>query len=343
MSTTIRNYTIDTVRLIASFFVVVLHVNLTILDEDVVAAIMLSCRWAVPFFFIVSGYFFQSRFERDPKTSIKKNCIRLLKIFLLATIIYWPVAYLRTGELLKLYYLYNGTFFHLWFLSSMIGGFIFLYFIFWLRLSYNVILVFCLLILAFVLFKDSYANVFTSSHKHTTFYSHHRWPLSIPFLFIGMYFRKNADKLYSYLNWQIGAGLVIAGFLLQLHEARFLKYLTQYPPDRHEFLIGTLLFAVGAFIISLTITSAKSKFSDWGESYSLLIYLYHPLVDALVATLLNYYAVVISFPFVYPPVVFVLTLSLVIIINRYFPTLFSFLSGSHSFLNKKRFFRLTVK
>lgn len=335
METLSRNYTIDKVRLLASFFVVTLHVSLTLSNETTVAFIMLSCRWAVPFFFMITGYLYQSRFEKDPQQALKKNCLRLIRIFLFSIIIYWPLAYLRNHVLFKFHYLYNGTFYHLWFLSSMVGGLIVLYFLSWLRLPDKVILLICILLLLYVLFKDSYSNLLYSSGKTIYSYSHSRWPLSIPFLFLGMYIRKKKDDLKPYINWPTGLGLIVAGLMLQLCEAYFLNILTGYAMERHEFLIGTLVTALGVFISVLAIPSTESKFSRWGESYSLLIYLYHPLVDALVATILKFYEIQLSLSFIFPIVVFALTLLLVMLIKRYIPVMFSVLCGSYILFNER--------
>lgn len=76
-----RIYSLDAFRLIASFFVVSLHVNLPV---ESLSALSIMCRIAVPFFFMVSGYFYN---EEKTISTIKK----LLKYTLIAIGVYFLV------------------------------------------------------------------------------------------------------------------------------------------------------------------------------------------------------------------------------------------------------------
>ncbi len=89
------------------------------------------CRMAVPFFFVTSGYFFFRKWSEHHEENIqnlKKYIVRLLKIYLIWTVIYLPytiwdyahsnfrlyhiIAYLRDVIL-------NGSYYHLWFLPAL--------------------------------------------------------------------------------------------------------------------------------------------------------------------------------------------------------------------------------
>ncbi|NJK98229.1 MAG: acyltransferase family protein [Bacteroidales bacterium] len=50
-----RNQTIDLFRLLAAFCVICIHVNYTSYNSAI-DILRLLTRWAVPYFFIVSGY-----------------------------------------------------------------------------------------------------------------------------------------------------------------------------------------------------------------------------------------------------------------------------------------------
>ena len=52
----IRNLTVDSLRLLATLEVIILHLTFTGLPVAATVLIRLQARWAVPFFFIVSGY-----------------------------------------------------------------------------------------------------------------------------------------------------------------------------------------------------------------------------------------------------------------------------------------------
>ncbi|UFH56350.1 acyltransferase [Spirosoma sp. KNUC1025] len=323
---TTRNYTIDAGRLIASLFVLALHVDLGIQDGTTIALIKLGCRWAVPFFFLVSGYFYQIRFAKDPAAAFKKNTLRLLKIYLITCVVYLPLAYKETGVFFKPAYLYNGTYGPLWFLPSMILGFVVLYLLHLLRLSQKAMLAVSLLFMAFVLLKDSYANLipgFSALPNH-----HKRIFISIPFLFFGMCIQQQKSWFLQHINWLGGAALIVAGYFLQVAEAYMLQSLKQYPLWGHQFLIGTGLIAFGVFAVVLTVHSGASKLSRWGELYSLMIYLYHPLIIACLISLQSSAGFTTSWPLVMVCVVFGVTLLVVNFVYQYLPGVFGFLSGS---------------
>lgn len=92
------------------------------------------CRIAVPFFFTTSGFFFFRKWtdsKEDNFEYLKKYILRLLKIYLIWTVLYLPytimnyasagfsivsvVAYLRD-------FLLNGSYYHLWFLPALMTG-----------------------------------------------------------------------------------------------------------------------------------------------------------------------------------------------------------------------------
>lgn len=89
------------------------------------------CRIAVPFFFATSGYFFFRKWSDSREenfANLRKYLFRLLKIYLIWTIIYLPytifdhvsagfsilsiISYLRD-------FLLNGSYYHLWFLPAL--------------------------------------------------------------------------------------------------------------------------------------------------------------------------------------------------------------------------------
>ncbi len=71
-----RNYSIDFIKFFATVFVVCIHVNPSHDDfflgnqENVLDVIVDTfARFAVPFFFIVSGYLFMNKIQKHPKPS----------------------------------------------------------------------------------------------------------------------------------------------------------------------------------------------------------------------------------------------------------------------------------
>ena len=136
-----RNLTIDSLRLLATLEVIALHVTFTNLPEAATVLIRLQARWAVPFFFIVSGYFFAQRLADPKRADVRPALYRLIWLFVLWSIIYIPLVIYEHDvkevfrRLLFPSFIYIGEYFHLWFPSSLVLGFITLLFLFHYKLE----------------------------------------------------------------------------------------------------------------------------------------------------------------------------------------------------------------
>ena len=124
-----RNVYIDYMKFIAAFLVVAIHVSpLSGINEngDFILT-RIAARIAVPFFFMVSGYFVLPGSRKHNGRIIKflkKTCI----LYLAAIILYLPVNFytgyfkeLKAGTVLKDIF-FDGTFYHLWYLPAVILG-----------------------------------------------------------------------------------------------------------------------------------------------------------------------------------------------------------------------------
>ncbi|MGM9946901.1 acyltransferase family protein [Floccifex sp.] len=90
------------------------------------------CRIAVPFFFTTSGFFFFRKWSNNKEENtdnLKHYLFRLLKIYLIWTVIYLPYSiwdYTRNGFHISSIFSYirdfllNGSYYHLWFLPALI-------------------------------------------------------------------------------------------------------------------------------------------------------------------------------------------------------------------------------
>lgn len=120
-----RNHAIDAVRLLAAFGVIVLHADfLQQAWGNSEFAIKLWFRWCVPFFFLAGGYFLPYG-VRGPEVSWRRiGQVCLVTLF--ANLLYLPAAMLFVPERLTLSVIWAGTWFHLWFLMSLVAGLILL-------------------------------------------------------------------------------------------------------------------------------------------------------------------------------------------------------------------------
>lgn len=328
-----RNLTIDSLRLLATLEVIALHVSFSNLPDSVNVLIRLQARWAVPFFFIVSGYFFAQRLADPKRADVRPALYRLIWLFVLWSILYIPLV-ISEHEVKEVFrrllfpsFIYIGEYFHLWFPSSLVLGFITLLFMFHYKLE-KWILPLSLGILAQIMLAGAYNQVFDLKFPFDFVIARH-W-LAVPALYLGVWLFRRGP-----LNRGLALALTLGGLSLQLFEAWFLYTRFSIPPTEHEVLLGTLPFAFG--LASLGVSGVRflenPTLSAWGRDYSLGIYLLHMLVIFAVGKTLKALIPVLDglavWDILYPFVILMLCIGLFAAMRRWLPALFKFLMGDH--------------
>jgi surface polysaccharide O-acyltransferase-like enzyme len=306
-----RNYAVDVFRLLGAFCVVALHSPLGTLPNSAALAIRLGSRWAVPFFFLVSGYFVAQSWRDKQPLNCSKSLNNLLAIFLVVNSIYGLFYLLDANPATTIQLTFSGLLIgqsgHLWYIGATIFGLLLLQYLA-SRYSDSVLLGVALGTLGLILVGYDYAS-FSGLHMQQEVA---RYLTAIPFIFGGFLVARHPN------------------LLRHLPEAIALYKLTGASPHNQELLLGTALLAFGLFCLSLTFRMpTPNAFAAAGKTYSLLIYLYHPLVIAVVYSLLhlgNYHAYYFWFS---PLLVFALTLLSVKLVHRFSPPAFRLLSGGY--------------
>ncbi|MBN2669354.1 MAG: acyltransferase [Bacteroidales bacterium] len=322
-----RKNGIDLFRFIGAFFIMLVHTKYGYLPEEYVDNIRISARWAVPFFFLCSGYFLQSKIT-DNKIldfrKIEKNIVNLISIIIVASFVYLLVNRSFTLEVSSIL---TGTYFHLWFIGSLIFGYLFLWYIYYIKRTRLLPLISSLILLS-ALFSDSYDVTMGINLDYYTF----GFFISIPFLYFGLVISRFK---FSKTQTQIIFIIFILSFALQYIESNQLFKHYFYPKYDHQLLIGTIISSVSLFILTTKINIQNNRLSDWGKDYSLFIYLYHPFIYYLIntgfgKTLPNAFGYLSIFN---PILGFTISLLGAIFIEKYFNSLFNLLNGR--FLQKQ--------
>ena len=120
---------INSFKLLAALFVIMIHTSplTSVSPEADYVLIRIIARTAVPFFFMVTGFFVLPKALADPGRGLR-YLRRIGLIYLASMILYFPVN-LYAGQLkgagfggiLKMI-LTDGTFYHLWYLPAAILG-----------------------------------------------------------------------------------------------------------------------------------------------------------------------------------------------------------------------------
>jgi peptidoglycan/LPS O-acetylase OafA/YrhL len=327
-----RNLTVDVLRLAAALEVILLHVDFDGLPTLAPIAIRLQARWAVPFFFIISGYYLARRLDDPDRPSMLASVHRMIWVFGLWTLIYLPLV-LYQHDLREIFrrlllpeFVYTGSFFHLWFPSSLVLGFLIVLFCRHYRLERLAPWV-SILILVHILMAGSY-DIFEIKFPFDFDTARH-W-LSIPCLFLGMWLYRRGPLA----RWAALA-LLLGGMILQAVEAYLLLTRFNVSAYDHEVLLGTLPAALGA--ASLGISGLRwldsPVLAGWGKEYSLGIYLLHPLmafsISSLTARMIVPATLLPMVQILFPFTILIACIGFFAWIRHGLPAVFAWLFGSH--------------
>lgn len=162
---------LDYFRLTASFLVIAIHTSpFSSFNNDIdFVFTRILARIAVPFFLMVTGYFLlpQYLFDRSKDYHpLARFLKKTLILYVIAISIYLPVN-LYAGQLNNISFvtilrllLFDGTFYHLWYLPASILGVLLITFA-CRRLSYKQLVVISALLYVIGLFGDSYYGLIT--------------------------------------------------------------------------------------------------------------------------------------------------------------------------------------
>lgn len=330
-----RNYTIDFVRLIASFCIMTLHTSLPSFGFEIGSIIKLSGRWAVPFFFITTGYFLGLKIKESKKFTfeqIENNIINLISILIISSLIYLIYSTFSTNWWFnnRIVFLFTGTFWHLWFIGSMIFGYLVIWYLYFIRAEIFLLNI-SILLLLIALFSDSYD---ITLNRHFNYDEIPRFLISIPFMYIGIYLSNRTFSKKSLSIWII---IFFIGFILQFFEAFLFYKIYGYSINKHQILIGTIMCSIALFIICLLHKLNENRLARYGNKYSLFIYLYHLIGYWFVAYILGSIDVFNDYLRLYIPLIgFIFMLGISIILDKLMPKLFLILNGNiNLFFGKK--------
>lgn len=322
-----RNYTIDIFRILGAFCVVSLHSPLDELPNNAALLIRLLSRWAVPFFFLVSGYFIAINVSKKGDSVFLKSINNLIAIYIISNIIY-AIFYLTdadptTNTNLDFTRFLSGQSGHLWFLASSIFGLLMLQYCA-SRYSNRTLLAIAALAFAAILILSGYSKATELTAQQETI----RYLTAIPFLFTGFLIARN-DAFVKQLSVTGCIMALVTGIILELGEAFLLHKKFGASPHNQELLIGTAIIALSLFCLSLVhVISTDNSLSLAGRKYSLLIYLYHPLIISIIYNTANHMPSAHILNLVSPVIVYFVTLALIMFIDKFIPKLFNKLIGS---------------
>jgi hypothetical protein len=273
---------------------------------------------------MTSGFFLGNKIERNGNLDfgkIQNNIGFLITLFLVSSAFYLPFKIASGGAVFQLSYLLTGTYFHLWCIGSMIVGYIFIWYSYFIQKSNLLPYVSSAIVIA-ALFSDAYDTVL----GYQIPYESYRFLLSIPFMYFGILFSKKS-QLHIPIRWVLTA--IALGVVSQIIEAQMFEALFDYSKHQHQFLIGTLLLVVPLFYLGINGNFKENKLSSWGREHSLFIYIYHPMVNFVLYFVLKKTVSVenVWANLLMPVVGFIIMLGISVLLKTYFTVFYNFLKG----------------
>lgn len=217
-------------------------------------------RFAVPFFFILSGYFIQPKLSASPIKTLKLYSLPLLKIWLVwsALCLAMPFNWQRVatdGYLTErkgywnwltenpLNALMEGGMVHLWFIPALVMAVAIIALLIHLN-KQSLIIPVAVILYVYGVMGGSYQ---TLTEVWTPFFTRNGPFFSTLMVVIGFEFRRRNITLSSTKSML----LLVTGFVIHFGEA---YWLTNYDVafNLHDFLMGTPLIGIGLFLLLLS-------------------------------------------------------------------------------------------
>lgn len=319
-----KNTTLELLKLFAAYMVVFIHVTFYGKTGVIMDAL---ARFAVPLFFLTSGYF---SYNITPE-KIRKRAKHIFNLILAATVccILFGISTLllsgNSGGILA----YLGEIFHpvmilrllvfnkpvssghLWYLWAMLYVYIVYYFATKRGIKEKTIFKASFILLALHLLLGEGLSVFNVTIPIMVIRNFAL--MGIPFFGLGMFVRKNQNKISEIPNY-----VLIPAVLIGIAET----VLSAFFIGKNELYLGTLLTVFAMVVVfvkhpNLKHTYVLDKLDDCGT----YIYIFHKMVSSFIISIyylcgVDYYSSSPTFVNVHPLIVCVATTVLALIITQ---------------------------
>ena len=278
-----RNYSLDTLKLICAIFVIFIHTPQPEVWANYITPLI---RCAVPIFFMISGYFTYGK--KDLKITIQRRIKQLLTIFSVVFILYFLFSLIANGkdslQHLSILLSYNFILFnsvpysmHLWYIIAYIYVLLIILLVDHFNLYKWLIFITPLLFLT-ALIMGKYSEIILG-YCFPTNYTRNFLFTGLPFFTLGMIIKK-AKQLP---NIYVAGILCIIFYISGIIEVVCVKNLG-------DLFASTIFLSLAIFILFINIKQMKDNvFSKAGREKSLYIYLLHFVIATAITLLSNKY------------------------------------------------------
>ena len=307
------NSALNTVKFIAAMFVIFIHIQF---PDNFGIAVNSIARFAVPFFFMVSGYYcYYENIEVQYKKLINKIkkmfgfiCIYNLLYFLLRIInnifnhnnIIDFLSEMISSKSIFNFIIFNESpvWWHLWFLNALL----YCYIIFMLFNKIKFDKRIYILIPVLLCFNFFLGEIYTSIKIIPNYYYRNFLFIGLPYMLLGYLFHLNKDKIISKFSSSSCYIFIVVFIIATLLERNLLN-------DNKEHYLSTIFLTIFIFLICMLkpYKFKNSIISDIGHRYTLMIYIIHPLIIYVYQIIIQRYNLINRFAYGVPIMVCILS------------------------------------
>lgn len=310
---TIRNNSIDALKLFCAFLVVVIHFD----DTPIYRFTEPLTRIAVPCFFAISGYFLYGEDYISIRNRTSRHIKKVFVLLLVCSLLYAIKNKLAYGYYFAWFdfvsiFMFNDnpTALHLWYLSA----YLYVLLIYWCLVPamyhdwLKKLFPYLTLLIIGAIFLGKYSFVVNSVYP--LIYSRNFLFTGLPCFVIGIMVARYQSKLVNIKNllW-----LIIGLLLVNIIESEVLQMFDVGVVG--DIYITTIPLTVLFLSLSLSSYLPNNIFSEWGRKYSLYIYVYHVVIGNIFVKLLSSAPKIVSdyFSYCLPLIVFFTTVTIIIL------------------------------
>lgn len=319
-----RNYSLDLLKLIAAFMIVCIHFKSY---GKIGEVITIFARFAVPVFFMISGYYAYN----DDTKKIKGKIIHIIKIYIFAFVIYfcfnvvvkilagqireaiWYVSTYRRPRYVLPVILFNesNTAMHLWFLGSLIYSYIIQQIIIKLKIKENLVYILsCALLLIHLALGIglSVLGIETPAFLAKNYMLRNFLFMGFPLFSLGQFVKKNEEMLLN----KVSVLHIVILFAVSIIEAIVMRGVNW----EKDLYLGAVLFGFALFVVALKMrdkTYSPKLITLFNTSTN--VYLVHVMIgDILALTPLDN---MLFYQYAAPFIIFVVSVIITLVLNRF--------------------------
>lgn len=292
-----KTYFLDFLRVISCLAIIFLHVQHTAVSDDPTVSmairqnlifVVTNLQWAVPMFFMISGYIFLGIKKECSYKSMLKYYIRLILVILFIYTFFNIIELLWTEKVFNLDMFFksvikmiNGkSFDHLWLINSIFTIYLIMpvFKLFYDKADYNLDV--------FILISFLFIYLIPTINKYLPFQigTYYIFDWQMFYVFLGGYFAKKKIVNSMFNNVVMGLLLILIA-ILNYYSFYYMNNAFMSYSSRFLVVFYTSLI----FLLSINILNRKNKFISEVSKYTFNVYIYHVIFIHIMTKVLYIY------------------------------------------------------